>query len=73
MMGPFLEYDCSVCGVAVKENAPRDAGRLVDRIAELNQAAGYRVCAGCDGQRQVPDVAPVHTRRTRSSEQLKSK
>lgn len=45
--GPFIEFECSVCGTLVSANAPRNPGRLVDTIAELNGDAEKRVCASC--------------------------
>ena len=45
--GPFIAYECGVCGVTVHENAPRNADRLVDLIAERNANKDARICAGC--------------------------
>jgi hypothetical protein len=45
--GPFIEYECSKCKRVIQENAPRDSDRCIDRIAELNADADYRVCAAC--------------------------
>jgi hypothetical protein len=51
--GPFIEYECSVCGTTVQENAPYNMYRLVNRIAEANTIASTRICAPCWN--------PVHT------------
>lgn len=45
--GPFLEYECHQCGHVVKESAPRNDERLVDRIADLNNEPEKRICACC--------------------------
>lgn len=45
--GPFIEYECTKCGRTVQENAPRDSGRLVDRIADANAKPETRICAAC--------------------------
>lgn len=46
--GPFIEYECSVCGCTVQENADyADRDKLRDRIVEANQDPAKRVCAGC--------------------------
>jgi hypothetical protein len=46
--GPFIEYECSVCGCTVQENADygtRD--KLRDRIVEANTNPAKRRCASC--------------------------
>jgi Fe-S-cluster containining protein len=45
--GPFIEYECSSCGVTCQENAPRNHDRLINRIVEANTHAAKRVCAAC--------------------------
>lgn len=46
--GPFIEYDCTRCGLCVRANGSRKADRLVDDIARLNSDSSMRLCAGCD-------------------------
>lgn len=45
--GPFIEYECTKCHRTVQENAPRNADRLTERIAEANASPEALVCAGC--------------------------
>lgn len=45
--GPFIEYECSKCAKTVQENAPVNAARLTDLIADKNGDAAKRVCAPC--------------------------
>jgi len=46
--GPFIEYECAVCGCTVQENADYgDRDKLRDRIVELNNNPPKRCCASC--------------------------
>lgn len=46
--GPFIEYECSVCGCSVQENADYgDRDKLRDRVVALNTDTAKRCCAGC--------------------------
>lgn len=46
--GPFIEYECNHCGATVKESAPRNDTRLVNRIADLNNDTELRNCSECE-------------------------
>jgi hypothetical protein len=45
--GPFIEYECSVCGCAVQESADTNRDRLMTRIVEANTYPKKRLCAAC--------------------------
>lgn len=46
--GPFIEYECAVCGRTVQENADyHSRDKLRDRIVALNTDPSKRHCAGC--------------------------
>lgn len=52
--GPFLEYECHQCGQLIKENAPRNDERLVNRIADLNNEPDKKICASCWSPPETP-------------------
>lgn len=45
--GPFIEYDCSKCGVAVSEKVHPDPKRVKARILEAETDPDRRICASC--------------------------